>query len=401
MHLAVGVVVGLAVLVMSATGTALAFQRQILDWSASRHMAAPAAGAERLPLDTLLARARAELPIDQNVSSVTVKPDLTAPVTLGLAARRYAFVDPYTGHVLPASQGLQTFYFEMERWHRALGMGEGLRGKPGVSISGASNLGFLFLILSGVALWFPRRLSWRAFRAVLLFERRASGRRRDWNWHHVLGIWTAPVLVLLVLSGVFISYQWPTALLERAFGEAPPAAASSGAASSGAASSGAAGAGAAGARGAGASGPARGAGTGGGTAPVALGISLDTVHAAAAAHTAGWQSVQIRLPRSAEAPITASVSTTTSVRPDQRVALSFHPTSAAMSVEPGYVSLGTARKLRGWVRGVHTGEAAGAAGQALAAIACLAAVVLVWTGIALAWRRFLRAVRPPRRYGVA
>ncbi len=367
-HLAVGVVTGVVVLVMSATGTALAFQRQILDWSASRHMAAPAPGAERLPLDSLLARARAALPGDAAISSITVAPDPASPVKLGLAARRYAYLDPYTGEVLPASQGLQTFYYEMERWHRAMGMGEGLRGKPGVTITGAANLGFLFLILTGLVLWLPRQMSWRAFRAVLLFEGRAKGRRRDWNWHHVLGVWSAPVLFVLVLSGVFISYQWPGRLLDRALGE--PAATEG-----------------------------RGGGRGGGaTAAVVPGVSIDAVLAGASAHVAGWQTVQIRMPRSSDAPVSASVATSTWVRPDARTSLSFEAGSAAMTEEPGYASLSTSRKIRGWVRGAHTGEAAGPLGQAVAALACLVGVVLVWTGVALAWRRFLRAVRPRKVY---
>lgn len=380
LHLAVGVVTGVVVLVMSATGTALTFQRQMLDWSASRHMAAAPAGAERLPLDTLLARARAALPAEQAraMSSMTIGRDEATPVKFGLAARRYAYTDPYTGNVLPASQGLQSFFFEMERWHRAMGMGEGLRGKPGVTVTGASNLGFLFLIVTGFFLWFPRQLSWRAFRAVLLFERGLSGRRRDWNWHHVMGIWTAPVLFFLVLSGVFISYQWPTKLLERVMGEAPAVAAAPARAAAAPA-------------GAPASAPATPSG------PVTPAISLDTVFARAAASTAGWQTVQLRLPRSAEAPITASVATTTAVRPDARTSLSFDATTAEMTVEPGYATLTPARQLRAWVRGVHTGEVGGAIGQAVAGIACMAAVVLVWTGVALAWRRFLRTVRRRER----
>jgi uncharacterized iron-regulated membrane protein len=40
------------------------------------------------------------------------------------------------------------------------------------------------------------------------------------------------------------------------------------------------------------------------------------------------------------------------------------------------------------VRPVHTGEAGGVIGQTLAGIASLAGVVLVWTGLALTWRRF-------------
>ncbi len=387
-HLAVGVVTGLVVLVMSATGTAMTFQRQLLDWSASRQMAAPAPGAVRLPLDSLLAVATAALGPDRPISAITVKADASKPVTLGLAARRYAYVNPYTAQLIPASTGLQTFYFEMERWHRAMGMAEGLRGKPGVTITGASNLAFLFLILSGMLLWIPRQASWRAVRAVLLFERGVSGRRRDWNWHHVLGIWAAPVLVLLVVSGVFISYQWPTAMLERVVDGAPARASAVGGAGAGASGSAARGAG----------GPARGD-AGSATTPDApvRPFSLDMIAARAGAHVPEWRTVQIRMPRTAEAPMTASVSTTTAIRPDRRVALSFAAGTGAMTVEPGYATLSGARRIRAWMRGVHTGEAGGVAGQAAAGLACLAAVVLVWTGIALAWRRFLRAVWPRSR----
>ena len=370
LHLAVGVTTGLVVLIMSATGTALAFQRQILDWSAARHVVSAPAGAERLPLDTVVARARLALPADAQISSITVKSDADAPVTFGLSARRYAYADPYTGALLPANEGLQTFYFEMERWHRSLATGESLRGDPGVTITGACNLAFLFLIVTGAFLWLPRQRSWRAFRAVLLFERGLSGRRRDWNWHHVLGAWSAPVLFFLVLTGVFISYQWPTRWLERAFGE--PAAAAAG-------------------------GGGGGGGGRGGTAsegPVAFAIPLETVVARAAASTPGWASISVRMPASATAPIAATVSTSTAVRPDARTSLSFDVETGAMTRQPGYATLSTPRKLRAWVRGVHTGEALGAAGQAIAALACLAAVVLVWTGLALTWRRFLRTVRP-------
>lgn len=367
MHLAVGVVTGVAVLAMSATGTLLAFQRQVLDWSAGRHVIAPA-GAARLPLDTLVARGRAALPEGQQVSAVTVRRDPAAPVTLGLSARRYAYVDPYSGELLPASPGLQRFYFEVERWHRSMAMSEGLRGKPGVTITGAANLGFLFLILSGMILWLPRQFSWRALRAVLLFEPRVTGRRRDWNWHHVFGIWLAPVLVLLVLSGVFISYQWPTELLNRALGgeaarEEPARP--------------------------GAAGEVRGEDA----LTDAPALGLDHIADRAAATVPDWYSIQVRMPREGASSVTATVSTTSSIRPDRRTSLRFDAASGEMKVEPGYAALPAARKLRSWVRGVHTGEAAGPAGQAVAAFASFAGVILVWTGIALAWRRMLRAVR--------
>jgi uncharacterized iron-regulated membrane protein len=44
--------------------------------------------------------------------------------------------------------------------------------------------------------------------------------------------------------------------------------------------------------------------------------------------------------------------------------------------------------LRTWLRFIHTGEAGGFVGQTIAGIASAGACVLVWTGLALSWRRF-------------
>ena len=54
-----------------------------------------------------------------------------------------------------------------------------------------------------------------------------------------------------------------------------------------------------------------------------------------------------------------------------------------------YAGQSRGQKWRGWVRFGHTGELGGIVGQALAGIASLGGVVLVWTGLALAFRRLV------------
>jgi hypothetical protein len=63
-----------------------------------------------------------------------------------------------------------------------------------------------------------------------------------------------------------------------------------------------------------------------------------------------------------------------------------------------YAATSRGQKWRGWVRFGHTGELGGVAGQSLAAAASLGGVVLVWTGLALAFRRLIgwRLWRVPR-----
>ena len=61
----------------------------------------------------------------------------------------------------------------MTDWHRWLGAtGEGRA--TGRMITGACNLAFLFLVVSGFYLWFPRTWTWRQFRAVDLVPGRPA-----------------------------------------------------------------------------------------------------------------------------------------------------------------------------------------------------------------------------------
>ena len=63
-------------------------------------------------------------------------------------------------------------------------------------------------------------------------------------------------------------------------------------------------------------------------------------------------------------------------------------TGGVVRWEP-YAAQSRGQKWRGWVRFGHTGELGGIVGQTLAGTACLGGVVLVWTGLALAFRRLV------------
>jgi uncharacterized iron-regulated membrane protein len=49
-------------------------------------------------------------------------------------------------------------------------------------------------------------------------------------------------------------------------------------------------------------------------------------------------------------------------------------------------------KAQELVQGLHTGEAFGFFGQTIAGLASLGGCFLVWTGLAMAWRRFRSGV---------
>ena len=79
----------------------------------------------------------------------------------------------------------------------------------GKAITGACNLAFFWLAVTGVYLWWPNSWKWRGLKTSLIFNRRLSGKARDWNWHNVIGFWSSSVLVVLTLTAAVMSYPGP------------------------------------------------------------------------------------------------------------------------------------------------------------------------------------------------
>src|SRR5262245_1750882 len=97
LHLVAGLAAGVVVLIMSATGVLLTFEKQTVYWADTRNLAVDApAGAAPLAMDDLLARVRATKLVDEP-TAIAVRRDPAAPVQLTVGAGAVAYADPYTG----------------------------------------------------------------------------------------------------------------------------------------------------------------------------------------------------------------------------------------------------------------------------------------------------------------
>lgn len=386
-HLVAGVIAGLAIGIMCFTGAALAFEKDLVAWAErdARRVTVPA-DATRLPLAVLGENVRAFAP-DAKPLAITVAADPAAAVTFSLGRDHAVYANPYTGEVRrPASTRMHDFMHVMEDWHRWLALG-GDNRPIGKAINGACNLAFFFLAVSGLYLWWPRQFTWRSVKAVALFNGRLTGKARDFNWHNAIGLWTAPILIVLTLTAVPISYRWATNTIYRMTGETPPASPGPG----------------------GAAGPVVALPP---PPPGAKPLSHDALLAAAAQAAPGWESLTLRLGSPNRGPRPGATAAEAPATPPERkgpqaVAVTVRepnawPRTAAttLSLDPftgdilrreGQADLSAARQIRGWMRYLHTGEALGFWGQLVAGLASLGGCVLVYTGFALAWRRFVPA----------
>ena len=396
LHLLAGVVAGTIILVMSVTGILLAFERQMVAFveRQTRTVQLPTVGSPRLSLDVLVATAREAVP-GGTPSGVILSADPMAAAVVNFGREQTVFVNPYTGTVLGhGAATLRGFFRVVTDWHRWLGA-HGDRREVGRAVTGACNAAFAVLVVSGFYLWWPRRWTRLALKAVTVPSFKLRGKPRDWNWHNVVGVWSAPVLLFITLTGVVISYQWAGNLIYTLTGSEPPATPQrpvAGPPSHVGAGRGGAGPGAGG--GASEGRPGRRPDGEGGARP-----SLDALFATTVRQAPHWRLINMRLPQRDAAQMTVMIEEADALHPYPRSTLTLDAATAMVMKWEPYASANLGRTIRLWVRPVHTGEAGGLIGQFIAALASAGGAVLVYTGLALAWRRWWHFIKRHRRTG--
>ena len=359
LHLIAGCLGGLVILIMSFTGVLLTYERQILA-RVERGAYAVTPGPLRLPLEGLLTRVveqRGPLPAGTNV---TVRSYTTAPVELNFGKEGMRYVDPFTGQILGSpDRQWRSFFEKVKAYHRWLA-GEGEWRAVGRAVTGACTLAFLVLALSGIYLWLPRKWTRQHLAPITWFRAGLSGKARDFNWHNVIGIWSVVPLFFVILSALPISYPWANRLIYQITGTTMPKQE---------------------------------------TAPQAKATSdfggFDRLWLKATQQSPDWQSISFRL--TSASPLAFTIDRGDGGQPQLRGTLTLDRETAELVQWEGFSDFNTGRQVRGFSRFLHTGEALGIIGQTIAGLASLGGAFLVYTGLMLAWRRFVsfRAQRRP------
>lgn len=358
LHLISGVVAGVVIFMMSVTGALLAFEKNIIEY-AEREMRVVAApeNAARLSVNEIINRARQAKP-EAKPSAITLQNNRNAAALVALGRDGQVFVDPYTGEITgEGAKSTREFFRAVTDWHRYVAA-SGENRPIGKAITGACNLAFLFLAISGFYIWFPRRLQWKNFQSVLWFRRGLRGRARNFNWHNTIGFWSSLVLIVLTVTGAIISYQWAGNLVYTLTGnEVPPAAAPQA--------------------------PQQQNEQG-----FAVPENLNEIFAKAESHT-NWKSISLRLPIVKDAAV-FTIEEGIYWNIFARSTLTVDANSGEIAKWESYGAQNSGRRLRSWARFTHTGETGGLIGQLIGFLACVGGAFLVWTGISLALRRFGR-----------
>ncbi|MBD1932808.1 MULTISPECIES: PepSY-associated TM helix domain-containing protein [Cyanophyceae] len=200
LHRIVGVIVGLLLIVIGLTGSALVFWHEI-DHSRNLTLMEVVPQSDRISLETVAKNARQAYP-DFMPDSIELarSPELTHQVWMKSKDDKWnkIYINPYTGAVLGSRQWgktLMTFIYDI---HKTL-----LAGETGQIVVGVCGILLLLLGITGLILW-P---GWKRFGQGFKIRWNSPKQLVNYDIHKVGGILSAAFLILLASTGAALAFN--------------------------------------------------------------------------------------------------------------------------------------------------------------------------------------------------
>ncbi len=200
-HFYAGLFTAPFLLILAITGALYLFNDELNDLIYPQLRFAPSGDAV-LPAGDLVAAVREAYPRDTVTRiDMPVSPGRTAMafVTPEQGEPLRVFVDPGDGTILGDVIYARTLVGFADVMHGSLLLGRGGDALVELAASWA-----LVLVITGLYLWWPRGRRSRAFR----FDRRTRGRKRWREIHRLVGVYTAVMIVFLIITGLPWASFW-------------------------------------------------------------------------------------------------------------------------------------------------------------------------------------------------
>ncbi len=219
-HLWLSVPFGLVITLICFSGAMLVFENEVNEWSRPGLYYVETVKESSLPMDKLLEKVATTLPDSVSVTGVSISsdPGRAYQVSLSKPRRASLYVDQYTGEVKGKSErsGFFMFMFRMHRWLLD-SMNPGNEGIFwGKMIVGVSTLLLVFVLISGIVIWWPRTR--KALKNSLKITATKGWRRFWYDLHVAGGMYALIFLLAMALTGLTWSFPWYRMAFYKIFG---------------------------------------------------------------------------------------------------------------------------------------------------------------------------------------
>ena len=219
-HLWLSVPFGLIITLVCFSGAMLVFENEVNEWFRRDLYYVETVKESPLPMDKLLEKVATTLPDSVSVTGVSISsdPGRAYQVSLSKPRRASLYVDQYTGEVKGKSErsGFFMFMFRMHRWLPD-SMNPGNEGIFwGKMIVGVSTLLLVFVLISGIVIWWPRTR--KALKNSLKITATKGWRRFWYDLHVAGGMYALIFLLAMALTGLTWSFPWYRTAFYKVFG---------------------------------------------------------------------------------------------------------------------------------------------------------------------------------------
>lgn len=207
LHLWLGLVTGIVMVIVCVTGCLYVFIDEI------KSVLNPETNIARQDKPVLtpsqLSDAAAKIYPDKKVSYATYQQGKAITVGLGEGRRGNItlYINPYTGKLIKKEikeKGETDFFSFVLSGHRFLWMPYKI-GRPIVNYS---TLIFVFLLITGMVLWWPKKWTKSTRERSFQIKWGASFKRVNYDFHNVLGFYSLLVVLAIALTGMVYGIEW-------------------------------------------------------------------------------------------------------------------------------------------------------------------------------------------------
>ncbi|MBZ5601704.1 MAG: PepSY domain-containing protein [Acidobacteriia bacterium] len=191
LHLYFALIVGIFVVIIGVTGSIMAFEPE-LDRLMNPALFRVAPQGQTLPVSEIFQAASRAYP-GQKIGFIRMPQSPDDSAQFNIKGPKQVFLNPYTGAIL-GERSPATPLSTIHSIHLRL-----LMGPPGGNIVAIATGVLLFLVLSGIYLWWPLK------RASVKFD--AGIRRFHFDLHNTAGIYSAAFLLVLGATGIVVHFD--------------------------------------------------------------------------------------------------------------------------------------------------------------------------------------------------
>ncbi|WP_223608258.1 PepSY domain-containing protein [Chryseobacterium sp. OSA05B] len=218
LHLWFGLSVGIIVFIVSLTGTLYVFKDEIQNSLRKEAMYVKEITASPLSIAILKEKVSLELNEKFPLNAVEISLDKNRSYRFSyyeknkkgwnyfeeVKINKLVYVDQYTGKILAVYNEKYNFFNILKYIHWSLL----LNSEWGKYVVGIPTVLFIFMLITGIVLWWPKNKKARKGRFWFSWENVKTWKRKNYDLHNVLGFYASFFALLISITGIYFAYPY-------------------------------------------------------------------------------------------------------------------------------------------------------------------------------------------------